>query len=78
MHHVVAVHVVESAKKLIRVQFDEQRMDLLPKFLEVFLHTVDVRRDVVHHDVKQCLSLFFLSLLAFLLFLFFFFLLLGR
>ena len=61
MHYVLAMDVVECTEKLVRVQLDEQRVDLLMEFLKVLLDAVDVGGDVIHHDVQLggLLTLFF-------------------
>ena len=58
VHHVVAVNVVQAAQQLIRVQLDQERVDLLAQFLKVLLDSVYVGRDVVHDNVEQRVLLF--------------------
>ena len=69
VHDAVSMYVVKCSKKLIRVQLDEQRVDLLLQLLKVLLDAVDIRGNIIHHNVQLGLfALFFpISSLAFLL-----------
>ena len=46
------VNIVERPHQLVRVKLYEKRMHLLTKFLEAFLNTIDICRNVVHHNIK--------------------------